>query len=329
MKLGVLTSFDKDHVNFVSACKELNIEFELVDFLAPDWLRKVKESKCDGFLARPSCDMQERKSCFDERLFILNKVMKKPIYPSFDELYIYENKRNMYYWLEANDYPHAKTLVFLRRDEALAYADSCQYPLIGKSNIGAGSSGVIKINKASELKSYINRIFGKLDGKICFGRSPTSNKVKIPLPVIGKAQKHYVILQECIDVKWEWRIIKIDNSFFGYRKLLGENGFASGNNLDGWGKPPKELLLMVKSICEKGDFKSMAVDILESNSGEFFVNELQSHFGSYNPSQMYIDDKPCRFTWSDSKNDFELEEGYFCQNGCANLRVSHFLKLLG
>lgn len=328
MKIGILKSFDVDYKNNIKACEDLNVEYEVIDFLSDDWLTQIKNSNCHGYMSRPSCDMQERKSCYDERLFILSNVLKKDIYPTFEESYIYENKRNMYYWLEANDFKSSRTRVFLRKSDALNYARTCSYPIIGKTNIGAGSTGVLKIKSFSEAKRYINKIFGYYDGKICLGKSPKRQMNKIPLPITGKAQKHYVIFQDFIDVKWEWRIIKIDNSFFGYRKLLGDNGFASGNNLDGWGEPPEELLRLVKRICDKGKFTSMAVDILESNTGEYFVNELQCHFGSYNPSQMYIDDKPYRFIYDDLSDEFTLEEGYFCQNGCANLRLNHFLKIL-
>ncbi|KPA54188.1 hypothetical protein VT25_03895 [Photobacterium leiognathi subsp. mandapamensis] len=327
MKLGILIGFNPDdEKNYIQACIDLNIDYELINFIDTDWLENIKKSDCDGFLARPPCVIQERKNVYDERLYFLNKIMKKEIYPSFDELYIYENKRNMYTWLELFNYPHAKTNIYFKKEQAIEFINNTNFPIITKSNIGASSAGVSILKNKKEAKKFVNSVFGYFNNNIVIGKSPVSYKYKLPIPLIGQSQRQYVLFQEWIDMHWEWRIIKIGNSFFGYRKLLGSNGLASGSNLDGWAEPPKELLDLVLSICTDGGFLSMSVDIFESKDGKYYVNELQSIFGSYNPSQMYIDDKPYRFIRSDG--EYKLEEGLFCQNGCANLRVEHFVNIL-
>tara|TARA_Y100001956_G_C4126044_1_gene190121 strand:- start:2478 stop:3464 length:987 start_codon:yes stop_codon:yes gene_type:complete len=326
MKIGILTSFVGDYKNYIKACEAMGVDYEVIDIFDAGWLELVKKSKCDGFMVRPPCDSEERKYCFDERVYSIVTHLQKKIYPSMGEISIYENKRNLHYWLKINGYKHADTNVSLTKDEAIKYISSCEYPIIAKSNIGAMASGVVKINNISQAKRYVNSIFGYFDGKLAIGKMPVTRKFKFKIPMIGRAQKHYAIFQECLDVKWEWRIIRINNSYFGYRKLLGSDGFASGNHLDGWGNPPEELLYLVKEMCDKGSFYSMAVDFLETNDGQFYVNEMQTCFGASNPSQMYIDDKPCRYLWNG--NEFELEYGYFCENGCSNLRVEHFVELL-
>lgn len=60
--------------------------------------------------------------------------------------------------------------------------------------------------------------------------------------------------------------------------------------------------------------------------GNYYVNELQSLFGSYNPSQMYINNIPGRFVYND--NRWLFEEGLFNGNGSANLRVEDFINKL-
>ncbi|OAN13540.1 hypothetical protein A3K86_13205 [Photobacterium jeanii] len=327
MKLGILIGFNPDDENnYINACKELNVDYTTINFIDTNWLDLVKNSDCDGFLARPPCVIQERKSLYDERLYFLNKIMGKDIYPSFDELFIYENKRNMYSWLDLYGYPHAKTNVFFKKSQALSFINETSYPIITKSNIGASSAGVSVLKNKREAKAFINSVFGYFNNNLVLGKSPLSKRFVVPVPLIGQSQRQYALFQEWIEMLWEWRIIKIGDSLFGYKKLLGSNGLASGNNLDGWAQPPKKLLDMVSQICDDGKFHSMAVDIFETKNGEYYVNELQSIFGSYNPSQMYINDKPCRFV--KTGDDYELEEGFFCQNGCANLRVEHFVKLL-
>ena len=87
-----------------------------------------------------------------------------------------------------------------------------------------------------------------------------------------------------------------------------------------------ELLDMAKDICDKGNFRSMDVDIFETTDGKYYVNELQTIFGSYDPSQMYIDGKPGRYRFIN--NEWQFEEGYFNQNYSCNLRVEDFIKYL-
>lgn len=70
----------------------------------------------------------------------------------------------------------------------------------------------------------------------------------------------------------------------------------------------------------------MNLDIFETFEGEYYVNELQTMFGSFNISQMYIDGKPGRFKYLN--NEWIFEEGYFNQNASMNLRVEDFIKIL-
>ena len=117
MKLGIFTGFDKCQKYYVRSCEDLGIEFEIIDIIAPDWLERIKESNCDGFLCRPPSKFQERNTMFDERLYVINKILKKPIYPSYEELFIYENKRVTSYWLDLYDFPKPDTFVFYRKRE--------------------------------------------------------------------------------------------------------------------------------------------------------------------------------------------------------------------
>lgn len=327
MKLGILDGFNSDCTqNYINACKELDIDFLVIDLYSNDWIEKIKNSNCDGFLCRPPCAIQERKTIYDERLYFISHFMNKKIYPSYDENFIYENKRNMYSWLSLNNFPHVNTNIFTRKNNALDFIESSKFPLIIKSNIGASGSGVFILKNKRNAKKFINKAFGNWNGAFSLGILPKKKKYLLNIPLFGHAQKHFMIFQDWIECKWEWRIIKIGNSYFGYKKLIGKSGFASGSLLDGWDEPPLELLKLATQVCNVGNFSSMAIDILESTDGNFYINELQCIFGAYNPSQMYIDGKPCRYVYDNG--NYNLEFGYFCQNGCANLRVSHFIELL-
>jgi len=332
IKLGILTGFGEAHQNYINSCAELGIDYEVVNILSTDWIELVKKSACNGFLARPPDKFQERNSVYMERLYFINKVLKKPIYPSYEELFLYENKRATAAWLEIAGYPHPRTRIFVRKEEALEYIKNAGLPLVFKSNIGAGSKGVDILRTKRKATQIINRIFGTepLCAEGYHKRHFKCKPLRLPLFLasisgVGILQRHFVIIQEYLKLKWEWRIIKIDNSYFGYQKLL-KGDFASGSHLFNSIKPPEKLLHLTREICEKGNFYSMAIDIFEITDGQFYINEMHSLFGSTNPSQMSIEGVPGRYTYKN--NQFVFEEGIFNRYGSYLLRVEHFLKLL-
>lgn len=326
IKLGILKDYSEDHLKYVGACEELNVAYEIIDFLAPDWIDLTRQSGCDGFLCHPPDNIQEQKSIYDERLYFLNKVMEKPVFPSWESLYIYENKRNMSYWLKINDFPHPETNILTRKKDAFAFFENADYPIVLKTNIGAGGSGVEIIKSKLKAKRIARRVFGRIHPALSSGRVRYSTKFYgLPLPLFGRGQKHYMIAQKFYNIKWEWRIIKIGETYSGHQKLL-KGQFASGSGKVGWVKPPLDLLSLVKEICDRGNFDSMAVDIFETLDGQYLVNEMQAMFGSYLPYQMKIDGKHGRFV--NTNDNFHFEEGEFHQHGSNLLRVQRFIDLL-
>ena len=117
MRLGILTGYN-DWKSYIAACKELGVDYEVVDILSSNWMENLKEAQVDGFLCRPTCGFQEHKNIYDERLYFIKEYFKKPMYPNFNSLYIYENKRNMAAFLEYYDFPHVKTEVFIDKKDA-------------------------------------------------------------------------------------------------------------------------------------------------------------------------------------------------------------------
>lgn len=325
MKLGILKEFLGKEKNYVLACEDLGIEYEIIDIISNDWIDKIKNSGCDGFLVRPSAAKEVWKKLYDERLYFINKVMKKPIYPSYDEIFIYENKKNMAYWLKTNEIAHPKTWIFYRKNEALDFLKNYDmFPLVFKTNIGSSAIGVKFFNK-NQAKRVVQKIFTKWK---FFNRGYTKwkmSKFHIPYPLMDDKQHNFVIFQQTLNIKHEWRIIKIGNSYFGHQKLI--NGkYHSGSGLVGWVNPPIELLDFAKMICDKGSFNSMDIDIFETVEGSYVVNELQSLFGSVLPYQMMFDGKKGRYLNIDGK--WEFEEGVFNQNGSCNLRINDFIDQL-
>lgn len=325
MKLGILKSFkeiDRNVNYYIKSCEELNIDYVILNLLSLNWIEEIKNANIDGILVRIKGDIQEQKAMYDERLFIINSELGIPIYPSRKELFLYENKRMCNYWMQINNIKHTPTFIFYTKNEAVNFINNVSFPLVFKTNSGASSSGVRIIKTKIQAKIIIHKIFGVLDQRLSIGNTLWSYKKGIPFPNFGTNQKHYIFIQKFIPHKWEWRVSKIGDSFFGVKKRKKGN-FASGSGMPSWVEPPRELFELAKHICEIGAFDSMAIDILEAEDGSFYVNELQSLYGSTSPFQLKVNDIPGKYKFIN--DEWVFEEGEFNRYGSCLLRVEDFV----
>ena len=69
-----------------------------------------------------------------------------------------------------------------------------------------------------------------------------------------------------------------------------------------YGRPPNEVLNITKLITDIGDFKSLNVDIFETEDGRFLVNELQAIFGQAGSREICrVDGDSGRMIWNHNK----------------------------
>lgn len=313
VKLGIIQEFANKHRSYIDACREIGVPYKVLDISGPNWIDVVRNCDCDAFLVRPSCDLSIWKHMFDERLKVMVEDLGKIIYPSYSELWFYESKRRMCYWLQAHDVPHPKTWIFYDCEEALAFARRTKLPMVFKSDFGAAASGVKIFRSRLQLMRWIQRCFRK--GTIRRDEDPRDRQWGV------------VLLQEYVCNAKEWRMIRVGSSYFGRQKLR-KGDFHSGSRLYGWYDPPHKLLEFTREITEKGKFTSMCVDVFENVGGEYYVNELQSLFGASQPHQMRVNGKPGRYIYDKQKAFWRFEEGEFNMNNSCNLRVQALLEML-
>lgn len=346
--LGILK--DGSGGNFqewVRACESSkhDIEYRVIDLFASDWLEIVHSEDYDCYLARPPASVDIHKRIYDERLFVVNKVLKKSIYPSYGELLIYENKQMLAYWLEAHSIPHPRTWIFYDRNEALRFTAQCTLPVVAKTSIGASGSGVRIIRDRNEFRKYVETVFSEDGIRRKWGPNLRRgdfwkrlvSRIKNPVrfyryfrskyeAVAMSPQRGFVILQEYVQCDSEWRCVRIGDSYFAHKKLRGRGEMFSGTSMVGWERPPEGLLNFTKEVCDAGDFLSQAVDIFEQKDGKYMVNELQCFFGSKNPHQMIVDGKPGRYVQVSGR--WVFEGGSFNGNNSFDLRLTHVIELL-
>jgi len=314
LTLGIVKEFTHYHKHYIRACREMGISYTLMDLSRNDWMDIFSLSSCDCFLIWPSASLTVWKEMFDERLYCLVKEMGKIIYPSLDEILLYENKRRVSYFLAAHQIPHPATMVFYKESGALAFIQNCDFPLILKTNTGASASGVFILENRAKAERYIRQAFSK--GIVARRHNPND--------------RHwgYVILQEFVDIKREWRMVRIGDSFFGHPK--GKRGiYHSGSGIVHWDVPPKRLLEFTREVTEVGGFSSMDVDVFETTSGDYLVNELQTVFGAgYSLDQLRVNGEPGRFVHNQAGECWAFEEGDFARNACANARIKYVINHL-
>ena len=331
-----------DHILWERACENYHdqVEYRVVNLTSNNWLEEIQKEPFDILLAKPGGLTAPFKQLYDERIYILVYVLGYRIYPSPLEIFIYENKRFLSSWLKANNIPHPKTEVFYNYEEALNYIRSTPYPIVAKTNIGASGSGVTIISNNNDAQNYIKATFSgkgspqrtgpnrekgdfmKRGFHYIIHPSGIAKKFNIYKTKAANRQKDFVIFQEYIPHEFEWRVVRIGDSFFAHKKLKsGEK--SSGSLLKNYDNPPLEVLDFVRQITDNQKFCSQAIDIFESSRG-YLVNEMQCIFGQSDPYQMLIDGIPGRYR-NLNNNKWTFEKGDFAKNACYNLRLEFII----
>lgn len=344
-KLAILTNERPDDFKlWETACKNKadQIEFQVIDLTSDNWFEQFESQDVDYLLTKPSCQTNPFKQLYDERLTVLINELNLKAFPTLEEVLIYENKRYFSFWLKANKVPHPATEVFYDQKAAIAFLSRSEFPLVAKLNIGASGHGIEVLRDKSEAEKYINQIFtsgstsktgpniskGKLLNRLfnkLMNPRQLMNRLKVYSAIAADVQKGYVIFQEYIPHEFEWRVVRIGDSFFAHKKLVKKDK-ASGSLLKGYENPPLDLLDFVKRITDKFNFYSQAVDIFKTEDNQYLVNEMQCIFGQSDPYQMLVDGKAGRFVHDENKWIFE--EGDFCTNQCYDLRLDYVIEKL-
>jgi len=311
--LGIIEDVTQYHKYYIAACRDMKISYRVLSILRSDWVEVFRESGCDAYLAWPTIMPTSAKEAFDYRLNILEKEMGATVYPIWKECWLTEHKPRLRDWLQANDIPHPKTWVFYDKQQALKFAQNTAFPVVVKTATGASASGISIVHNQKQLAKAIRLAFGR-------GLRPKSYAP-------NDRQWGYVYIQKYYPNVKEWRMVRLGDSYFGYRKELGKSGMHSASKAWSWLDPGEKLLDMLKKVTDIGNFTSMDVDIFLTQDGELLVNECQTVFGCTTPAiQMKVNDKPARYLYKNGQ--WTLEEGDFCQNHMCNLRIEYLLSQL-
>ena len=315
IRFGIVANRGQYHRHFVAACGEIGVPFRVLDLGASDWLARIDATEVTALLAWPDATDITFARVLKDRLDLLEAARPNVlVVPGRRERWMYEDKARLRDWLVAHDVPHPTTWVFTERDEALAFADACEMPVVHKTVFGAAATGVRVLTQRAQVRRVVARAFGA--GLRVDGHDPRDR------------QRNVVLFQAYVEVEREWRLVRVGDAYFGHPKGRGESGLHSGSGRVEWDLPQARHLDLLHRVTELGGFRSMAVDAFETADGRLLVNELQTVFGaSTSVDQMRVNGQAGRMVRTDH-GVWRFEAGDFARNACANARVLDVLARL-
>lgn len=260
-----------------------------LDLYRSDPLEQVRG--CDGVMWHFFHAPGDKQVAFP-LLHVIETELGLPVFPDLRTAWHFDNKIAQTYLLQAHGIPMPRTWIFWREDEALAWAEQADYPVVFKLASGAGSMNVSLVRNAGEARCRIRRMFSR-SGHIPmvyqppkarplerwwrelrnFGLRSLSAPAYVflkrypPLPnKFWLPEKNYALFQEFVAGNpFDTRITVIGNRAFGYRRMNRPNDFrasGSGNfNVDPAAIDPRCIRLAFEAASRLG-VQSMACDIL-------------------------------------------------------------------
>lgn len=276
-------------------CKKNNIPYKFYDIYNSDWIEKSEE--LDIIVWHTPSNPSDQYIA-ESKIYILEKILNKSCFPSFHELWQYEDKCRAHYLYQSLDIASIHTTVTNCKKEAFSIITETGYPFITKTNIGAGSSGVEKIKSKKEAKQKVTKIFGR-------------RGLKTQYPY--QRQKDYFYVQEFIeDAKFDLRVMLIDDMAFGYYRYPKSGDYrASGSGIVEKKEIPLEALKLAIQVREKLQSRLMGVDMMFSKKHNKYLIIETSLFNQIDTAeQLVIDGIPGYYDISNIDN-IVFKEGKF------------------
>lgn len=250
------------------------IPYDYYNILKSNWLEEAKQY--DLIIWHTASDPSTQKIA-KNKIYVLDKILKKKCLPSYDEIWGYEDKVNAHYFYKAHDLPEIPTFVSHDKEDIIQFLNQTKYPIISKLTTGSASFGVEKINNKAQAMKLVNKVFGDKGLKTYF-----------PF----ERQKDYVYFQQFIDdATYDLRVITIGDKALGYYRYPNEGDFrASGAGNYAKKEIPAEALDLAFQVKELYGATCLATDLLYSEKEKkYYIIESSIFIGVDTPRQLEID----------------------------------------
>ena len=274
--------------------KENDIPYEFYDIYAHDWQEKAL--LFDLIVWRTESTPEDMYIA-ESKIYILENVLHKKCFPSFHEVWQYEDKNRATYLYHALDIPCIPTIVSNSKRDIFNILDKHVYPFVSKVHIGSASSGVKKIKTKKQAAHFVNKVFSLRGAKTMF-------------PYLR--QKDYFFIQDFVpDATYDLRIIIVGNKAFGYYRYPDKGDFrASGAGNYEKKELPENAVRLAIDIKNKLNSRLLGIDFLYSSSlQQYFVIETSLFNQIDTPEQLVVDGVAGYYDISSDKMVFK--EGKF------------------
>lgn len=276
-------------------CKVNNIPYGFYEVNKSDWMEQAEQYDIIVCHTPSNPSFQDM---IESKIMILEKFMGKTCFPSFHEVWQYENKIRANYLYKHFDLPTIPTHITHSKKEAMELIKTVRYPFITKTSIGYASSGVLKVESEKQARGLVNKIFSNKGLKSQFPYAP---------------QKDYLYIQEFIDdATFDLRIMLVGDMAFGYYRYPNKGDFrASGAGNTVKKAIPLDALKLAVDVRNKLNSRLMGVDLLYSEkTKQYYIIETSLFNGIDTPAQLEIDGIPGYYDVSDVDN-INFKEGKF------------------
>lgn len=286
--------------------KNNNINYNFYNPLLSNWIEEAKKFNLIIWHTNSDPSTQE---IAEGKIYLLEKMGVK-CFPSFNEVWSYENKIRADYLYKLYGLPSIPTFISHSKEEALEYISKTNFPLISKISTGSSSYGVDKIHSIDEGKKLIEQAFS-YKGKDTYFRY--------------QSQKDYVYFQEFIDdATYDLRVICIGDELLGYYRYPNEGDFrASGAGNYEKKAIPTEALDLAYKVRKNFGATCLATDFVYSEKrSQFLIIESSIFIGVDTCEQLSIDGVPGKYIRK-ADGDYEFVPGRFW---IQELALKHFIK---
>lgn len=275
--------------------KNNSIRYVYIDIKSANWVNEIKA--CHLIVFRPDISPASIHEAETKVYFIENHLRIK-CFPTFSELWSYEDKIRLYYLFRQDNIPCVPTFITNTKNEALSFLDKTKFPLVSKIAGGSASRGVKLIRSKGHARKLINKVFAE-------GAATYWPELR---------QKDYVYFQEYIrDAMFDLRIIIVGNKVFGYYRMKPKNDFrASGAGIYEKKALPTRAMQIALKVKKSFCSTILAVDLIQrSDNKEFLVIEASIFFDVDTPEQSKVDDTPGYYeiTYNNNEPSFDFKPG--------------------
>lgn len=226
------------------------------------------------------------------KIFMLEKVLGKVCFPSFDAVVLYEDKILQYEMLRQKGFPVIDTFISHDFDEVLAAVGQLQYPVVSKVVPGSASLGVSMIRSPRNALKLARQSFA-LAGRATYW------------PYLR--QKDYVFLQKFEpNDGYDLRVLVIGDNIFGYYRAVPKYDFrASGMDEVEKRDLPTDAMDLAREVAKSIDVEMLAVDFLRRRNGELRIIEISSFIRVDTPEQLHVNGIPGMYVYKDGRYVFK------------------------